>query len=411
MIGLAPLMPEFSYTARDASGNNVVGVISAADRRGVLVALAEKSLFALQVSDKTAGGFRWRRGGKVKTRVLSSCLAQMADLLQNGVPLLGALDLLTEQTTSPALQEVLQDIRKNVSEGMGLDQAFARHPQVFGDLTVSMVHAGMEGGFLEDALRRTADFLELQDELKGRLVSAMTYPAFLAGVGTLVTIGLIVFLVPKFSTLFARLARSEQGLPAATVILLATSDALKSYGIVIVAALGGVIFGARRLLATSRGRVFQDRLKLKLPLLGKIFLGYAVSRFCRVLGTLLQNGVPLLRSLEISSGSAGNIVLSRAIRQSAENVSAGDTLARPLASCGLIPPAVMAMISIAEQSNNLDHVLVYVADTIDKQNSRLIDTMVRLVEPMMLLVMGGLVMFIIAALLMPVFDMSSALGK
>jgi general secretion pathway protein F/type IV pilus assembly protein PilC len=404
-------MPEFAYTARDSSGNTVAGVISAADKRGVLVALAEKSLCALQVSDKTPSSFQWRRGGKVKTRILSSTLAQLADLLQNGVPLLGALDLLTEQSTSPALQDVLQDIRKNVSEGIGLDEAFARHPQVFGDLAVSMVHAGMEGAFLEDALRRTADFLELQDELKGRLASAMTYPAFLATVGTLVTIGLVVFLVPKFSTLFARLARSEQGLPTATIILLSTSEALKAYGIFILGAIAGVVYGIRRLLATSRGKVFQDRMKLKLPLLGQIFLGYAVSRFCRVLGTLLQNGVPLLRSLEISSGSAGNVVLSTAIRKSAENVSAGDTLARPLASCGLIPPAIMAMISIAEQSNNLDNVLIYVADTIDKQNSRLIDTMVRLVEPMMLLVMGGMVMFIIAALLMPVFDMSSALGK
>jgi general secretion pathway protein F/type IV pilus assembly protein PilC len=147
-----------------------------------------------------------------------------------------------------------------------------------------------------------------------------------------------------------------------------------------------------------------------LPLAGKIFLGYAVSRFCRVLGTLLKNGVPLLRALEISSESAGNIVLARAIRQSAENVSAGDTLSRPLASCGLIPRPVMAMITIAEQSNNLDEVLVYIADTIDRQNSRQIDTMVRLVEPLMLLVMGGLIMFIISALLLPVFDMSSALG-
>jgi type II secretory pathway component PulF len=403
-------MPEFAYTARDSAGKNVAGIMTAVDKRAVLVALAERSLHVLRVQAKSAGGFTWQRSKRVKTRVLSTTLAQLADLLQNGVPLLGALDMLAQQTPSPALREVLEDVRKNVSDGMALDQAFARHPKVFGDLAVCMIHAGMEGAFLEDALRRTADFLDLQEELKSRIIGAMTYPAFLAGVGTVVTIALIVFFVPKFATLFTRLERSGHGLPTATIILLAISHTMGRYGFFILGGVGGVVYGIRKALSSSRGHLFLDRLKLKIPLFGSIFLNYAVSRFCRVLGTLLKNGVPLLRALQISSDSAGNIVLSRTLRQSAENVSAGDTLSRPLASCGLIPPPVMAMITIAEQSNNLDEVLVYIADTIDKQNSRQIDTMVRLVEPIMLLVMGGLIMFIIVALLLPVFDMSAALG-
>ncbi len=274
-----------------------------------------------------------------------------------------------------------------------------------------MVHAGMEGAFLEDALRRTASFLDLQEDLKSRLVGAMIYPAFLAGVGTVVTVALVVFFVPKFSTLFAMLERSGQGLPAATSLLLAISNAMRSYGLVIVGGLGGIGYGIRRALGTSRGVALVDRWKLKLPLFGKIFLGYAVSRFCRVLGTLLTNGVPLLKALKISSESTGSMVLAQAIRQSAENVSSGETLSRPLAGCGLIPRPVMAMITVAEQSNSLDHVLVDIAETIDRQNSRQIDTMLRLIEPLMLLVMGGLIMFVIAALLLPVFDMSAALGK
>jgi general secretion pathway protein F/type IV pilus assembly protein PilC len=404
-------MPEFAFTARDSAGHDVVGVMTAADKRGVIAALADRSLCALRVQAKTAINFRWGRTIRVKPRVLATNLAQLADLLQNGVPLLGALDLLAEQTVSAAFREVLQDIRKNVAEGMSLDQAFARHPRVFGELAVSMVHAGMEGAFLEDALRRTADFLDLQEDLKGRLVGAMTYPAFLAGVGTIVTVALIVFFVPKFSTLFTRLERSGQGLPAVTIVLLAISHVLGSYGLFIGGALGAVGYGIRHALGTPRGKMFLDRWKLKVPIFGKIFLGYAVSRFCRVLGTLLKNGVPLLKALEISSESAGNIVLSKAIRQSAENVSAGDTLSRPLAGCGLIPRPVMAMITVAEQSNSLDHVLVDIAGTIDRQNSRQIDTMVRLVEPLMLLVMGGVIMFIISALLLPVFDMSAVLGS
>jgi general secretion pathway protein F/type IV pilus assembly protein PilC len=153
-----------------------------------------------------------------------------------------------------------------------------------------------------------------------------------------------------------------------------------------------------------------DAWKLRIPVAGPIFLGYAVSRFCRVLGTLMHNGVPLLKALDISSQSAGNIVLAEAIRNSAQNVSSGNTLARPLAACGLIPRPVMAMITIAEQSNNLDQVLVQIADTVDRQNSRRIDMMVRLVEPLLLIVMGAAIMFVIAALLLPVFEMSSSLG-
>ncbi len=403
-------MPEFAFTARDSTGHDVAGVMTAVDKRGVLAALSERSLCALRVQAKSTSGMQWQRSGSVKPRMLATNLSQLADLLQNGVPLLEALDLLTDQSTSAALREVLQDIRKNVGEGISLDQAFARHPQVFGELAVSMVHAGMEGAFLEDALRRTAGFLDLQEELKSRLVGAMIYPAFLASVGTLVTVALVVFFVPKFSTLFERLERSGQGLPGATIVLLAVSDAMRHYGVLIFGALAAAGYGIRQALGTPWGRALLDRWKLKLPLFGKIFLGYAVSRFCRVLGTLLKNGVPLLKALKISSESTGNLVLAKAIRDSAENVSAGNTLSRPLADCGLIPRAVMAMIAVAEQSNNLDHVLVDVADTIDRQNSRQIDTMLRLVEPLMLLVMGGLIMFIIAALLLPVFDMSAALG-
>ncbi len=207
-------MPEFAFTARDSAGHDVAGVMTAADKRGVLAALAERSLCAVRrAGENGRPAFRGGNAAAVKPRVLATNLAQLADLLQNGVPLLEALDLLAEQTTSAALREVLQDIRKNVGEGISLDQAFARHPQVFGELAVSMVHAGMEGAFLEDALRRTAGFLDLQEELKSRLVGAMIYPAFLAGVGTLVTVALVVFFVPKFSTLFERLERSGQGLP------------------------------------------------------------------------------------------------------------------------------------------------------------------------------------------------------
>jgi general secretion pathway protein F/type IV pilus assembly protein PilC len=178
----------------------------------------------------------------------------------------------------------------------------------------------------------------------------------------------------------------------------------------VLAAAVGLVVWLRHAARTERGRMVADRWKLKIPVAGPIFLNSAVSRFCRVLGTLLRNGVPLLKSLEISADSAGNQVLARAIRNSAENVSSGETIARPLASCGLVPRPVMAMISVAEESNTLDTVLVSIADKLDRKIARQLDVMVRLVEPLMLLVMGGVILFVLVALLLPVFDMSATLS-
>jgi general secretion pathway protein F/type IV pilus assembly protein PilC len=305
---------------------------------------------------------------------------------------------------------VLGDVRDQVADGAPLDEAFGRHLNVFGELAVSMVRAGAEGAFLEDALNRTADFLEKQEELKARVKGAMIYPAFLATLGLTVTIVLIVGFVPKFAELFARLEQEGGGLPAATIALLGLSDFLGRYGLFLAIGLIALGIWLRRMASSESGRLVVDRWKLKIPVAGPIFHGYAIARFCRILGTLLRNGVPLLKALEISSDSAGNRVLARAIRESAENVSAGETLSGPLAKCGLVPRPVMAMISVAEEANNLDDVLVSVADGIERKTGRQIDVMVRLAEPAMLLVMGGLVGFVLVALLLPVFDMITMMG-
>jgi general secretion pathway protein F/type IV pilus assembly protein PilC len=403
-------MPQYVYTARTTDGQDVVGTMTAGSKRETLNALAERSLFAIRVEDAKPARRTFQFQSRIKPSLVATTLSQLADLLQNGVPLLKSLDVLASQTAHPGLAEILESVRDAVAEGNSLDAAMAKHPRIFGELAVSMVRAGSEGAFLEDALKRTADFLELQEELKGRMVGAMFYPTFLAIVGSIITVVLIVFFVPKFAELFERLEKEGGGLPLATVILLGLSDFLGRYGILVLAALGGAAYWLRGAAASERGREFVDRWKLKIPLVGKILLGAATSRFCRVLGTLLRNGVPLLRSLEISSASTGNVVLAAAIRASAENISSGETLAQPLAACGLFPRSVMAMITIAEESNNLDEVLVNIADGIDRKTSRQLDTMVRLVEPIMLLVMGLAIGFVMVALLLPVFDMSSAMG-
>ena len=404
-------MPEFIYKARSLSGKDVSGTILAASKRETLAALADQSLFPLSVSSNVPGQ-KWKLKlfrRRISAAVIASTLTQLADLLENGVPLLGSLDVLAEQTSHPTMADVLTDIRGQVSEGASLDAAFASHPEVFSDLTISVVQAGSEGAFLEDALKRTSAFLELQEELKAKLIGAMTYPAILAAVGFMITMVLIIFFVPQFSELFDRLEREGTGLPLVTIVLLSVSDFLREYGWY---AFGGavvLILWFKRWARTPQGRLVVDRAKLKIPVAGRILLGSAVSRFCRILGTLLRNGVPLLRALEISSESTGNKILAQAIREAAENISAGDTLARPLAECGIIPKPVMAMISVAEESNNLDNVLINVADGIDRKTERQLDIFVRLIEPVLLLVMGTIVMFVMVGLLLPVFDMTSTM--
>ena len=403
-------MPEFAYTARTLAGDNVTGTISAADKRETLRALADRSLFALKVDNKQPTPSVRLFRARVKASVLAANFSQLADLLENGVPLLSALDILAEQATTDRLTGVLTEVRNRVADGAALEDALARHPDLFGELIVNMVRAGSEGAFLEEALRRIASFLERQEDLKNRVVGALSYPAFLAAAGLVVTLVLIVFFVPKFSELFTRLQRQGGGLPGPTVALLAISDLLGRYGLPLGVALVGAGVWLRGRFRSDRGRLLWDRLKLKLPLFGEIFLGLALSRFCRVLGTLLRNGVPLLKALDISSDSAGNRVLADAVRQSAENVSSGDSLSKPLAQCGLIPRPVMAMIAVAEESNNLADVLVNIADGIDRKTARHLDVMVRLVEPVLLVALGGVIAFVLVALLLPVFDLSAAMS-
>ena len=407
-------MAEFAYTARNQIGKNVAGTLSAGSKREALAILSEQALFPLQLNDvnekkkSIAQLFNFKPKKKIKTDVLASTLTQLADLLQNGVPLLKSLQVLVDQDINPVLTEVLQDIHDRIVEGKQLDEAFAKHPEIFGELTISMVKAGSEGAFLEDALKRTANFLELQEELKNRVKGAMAYPMFLGGAGFIVTVVLIVFFVPKFAELFESLEENG-GLPTPTVILLGLSDFLGMYGHYLAVVLFAIGFQIRSYLKTEKGHIFMDRWKLKIPVAGDIFLGSAISRFTRVLGTLLVNGVPLIRALEISRDTTGNKILGQAIKASEEHVTAGDTLSKPLNECGLFPKPVMAMINVAEESNNLENVLINISDGIDRRISAQLDIMVKLVEPILLMTMGVIVMFILIALLMPIFDMTAAI--
>jgi general secretion pathway protein F/type IV pilus assembly protein PilC len=321
---------------------------------------------------------------------------------------LRSLQILKEQTSNGNLKAVLDDVYGRVEEGATLAEAMGRHPRAFGELAVSIVRAGGEGGFLEEALERISRFTEQQDELKGRVVGALAYPVFLAVVGTIIVNILIIFFVPKFETLFARL--KERGdLPWVTEWLIWLSETLQSYGVFILAGLIVVFFALKTRLATDEGRMWLDRWRLRVPQAGTIYLNLAVARFCRVLGTLLSGGVPIVRSLEISSDATGNRVLSGAIRDAAENISSGEALAAPLSACGHFPRSVVEMIAVAEVANTLETVLPEIANSLESQTWRRLDLFVRLLEPLMLLILAGIVLVVVIALMLPVLRMSTAM--
>ena len=399
-------MPQFSSVARTAAGQRVSGPLEAANRREVLASLAGMELFPLEVDG--AGSREEVRIGRVPAQLMATTMGQLADLLGAGVPLLRALEVLRRQTSHTALREALAQVYRQVEDGATLAEAMARYQRVFGEMAVSMVRAGGEGGFLEEALSRIAQFTEAQEDLKNRTVGAIAYPCFLASVGTVVVIVLLVFFVPRFESIFANM-RTRGQLPILTEWLLSTSALMwqASPWILIAGSAGG--WFSWRWLRTEQGRVARDRVKLRLPLVGKIFLSLAVARFCRVLGTLLHNGVPILRSLEVSSDAAGNRILAAAIRKASETVSAGKTLSGPLAACGYFPPTVVEMISVAEESNTLEKVLLDIADGLERRTWRQLDLAVRLLEPIMLLLLAGVVLVLVIALLLPMFRMATTI--
>jgi general secretion pathway protein F/type IV pilus assembly protein PilC len=404
-------MSQYAYVARDMTGKKVTGVVDAGSPREATAQLSAKNLFPVEIKAtdaKAAANKSALTNKKVKGQVMATFYAQLASLLRSGVPMLRSLTVLSQQSTDATLSAVLTEIKGRVEEGEPLGQAMARYPRVFSEMAVNMTRAGAEGGFLEDALERVGTFTELQEDLKGRTISALAYPIFLFGVGTIVITILLVFFVPKFDTMFDRL-RSKGQMPWVTDALLAFSRMLQSYGwiLIILAVIAFFVFRAK--LASEAGREWGDRIKLKIPVLGGILMNLAVARFCRVLGTLLANGVPILKSLDISRSATGNRLLSNSIADAAENIRSGDSLASPLRSSGHFPLTVVEMISVAEESNSLDRVLPEIADSLEKRTFRRLDLFVRLLEPVMLLVMAMLVMLVVLALLVPVIRSSTAL--
>ncbi|HRX83574.1 MAG TPA: type II secretion system F family protein [Phycisphaerae bacterium] len=398
-------MPTYRYRAIAESGEAVTGAVQAESQAAALRMLDEKALFPVNLEE--GGGAQASslsgRKKRVRLRHQTAFYSQLADLLRAGVPLLRSLDVLSRQQTSPVLSEVLRDVREDVAAGQTLADSMAKHPNAFADLHVTMVRAGESGGFLEDVLSRIAVFAERQDELRGKVVGSMIYPCILVIAGSLVVSMLMIFVVPEL-----RKHLRPETFNVLSHVVFAITDFLGVFYPYLLVLLGAVLAGLYAYGKTDSGRHAFARVQLKAPLLGKIITMVAICRFCRILGTLLANGVPILQALDISKASAGNLVLSERIGEAAESVQKGETLSKPLAKSGIFPPDIVDMMAVAEESNTLDAVLVQIAETNEGRTARQVDLAVRLLEPILLLIMAAIVLCIALALLLPILTMASS---
>lgn len=397
-------MSAFQYVARNATGELVKGVVEAASQREVLQKLGDETLFTVSIEEARGAPTAALSRHRVRSRHVARAYSQLSDLLRSGVPLLRSLEILHRQSSNPTLAKVLDQVRGDVADGSSLADAMARHPRVFSQLASSMVRAGEEGGFVEDVLRRIAEFTEHQEELKSRVTGALAYPVFLLAVTSAVLLVMLTWFVPRFAQIFERL-REAQRLPVLTELLLGTSAFIQTHYVLLLGGLVILICGVSAALKSEQGKLYIDRFKLWAPGLEYIWRGLAIARFSRILGTMLANGIPILTALRISKDSTGNRILANAVDKAAENVASGNTLAGPLKASGEFPIDVSEMIAVGEESNNLEQVLVGIADATERRIARQLDLLVRLLEPILLLFMAALTLMIVAALLLPVFRM------
>jgi general secretion pathway protein F/type IV pilus assembly protein PilC len=397
-------MPTYSYKAIATDGKTVTGALQAENQAVVLRMLDEQALFPVSVQEGGGASQSVIAGRKrrVKLRHQTNFYSQLADLLRAGVPILRSLDVLARQNTNAVLTEVLRDVRDDIAGGTTLADAMAAHPNAFSKLHVSMVRAGESGGFLEDVLARIAIFAERQDELRNKLVGSTIYPTILIMAGGTVVTFLLVFVVPEL-----RKHIRPESFNMLSYAVFGVTDFIRVAYPAILAVLGILLLVLYGFTRTEKGLRTIDLVKLRMPIVGRIVAIVSISRFCRILGTLLANGVPILDALDISKESAGNRVLAEEIHRAAENVQKGETLSKPLGKCGLFPPDVVDMMAVAEESNNLDKVLVQIAETNETRTARSIDLAVRLIEPILLLVMAVAVLCIALALLLPILTMTS----
>lgn len=408
-------MPNFAYKGMSAQGKAASGVIDAESEKAARVKLRKIGIFPTQVgvegSKKKGGGGLSLGGdvdiGKYFQRISGKDLAvmtrQMSTLIAAHIPIVDTLSALVEQTENPKLKSVLGAIKENVIQGGRLSDALLAHPKVFTTIYVAMVSAGEAAGAMEIVLQRLADLTEKQAALKSKITGALMYPIIMGGVGMLLVSFLVIYVVPKVTKIFED---TKATLPLPTKILIVVSDTMQNYWYIVIVVVALIVFGIRKWAKTPKGRFIVDKYSLRLPIFGKLFKLVAVSRFARTLATMLASGVQLLKAMDIVKNVVENELLIQTIEATRTSVKEGESIAEPLRRSGHFPPLVTHMIGIGEKTGELETMLTRVADSYDAQVDNMVGTLTTLLEPLMILVMGGVVGFIVMSILLPILQLN-----
>lgn len=399
-------MPFFSYVAVDKAGKQIKAVMEADNESLVLQHLRAESLQVLELK-QTRGKAKIAKG-KMKPKALVVFSRQFATMIDAGIPILRCLDILVGQTKDPILKPVLEQIRNDVKGGLTLNEAMAKHPSVFSKLYLNMIKAAELGGILDLILDRLSGFLEYENEVRSKIKSAMMYPILVLVFSQLMLMVLFSFVLPKFKDIFTGM---DVKLPAMTAMLFSIGDFMEKYWWTIFFMVGAIIFGIKMWGKTPAGRYKLDFFKLKFPIVGELSLKMSVARFCRTFGTLINSGVPMIRSLEIVGETMANAVLGEAIDNTRVSIREGQKLSAPLAASGLFPSMVTHMIDVGEESGRLSEMLVKVGDFYDTEVEATVKGLTSMIEPLLIIFLGAVVGFIAISVMTPIFTIVNSVNK
>jgi type IV pilus assembly protein PilC len=402
-------MPVYAYKGRTVSGQVEAGTVEVPTREDAVKELRRRRIIATAIKEQGGGGRLKMPGmkGRVRVRDLVIFTRQFATMVNAGLPLVQCLDILSKQSESPTFGKLIADVMREVEAGSTLSEALAKHPKAFDGLFVNMVDAGEAGGILDDILIRLATYLEKAEALKRKVKSAMTYPAVVMTVAVGATTFMLLVIIPTFAKVFAEFGGE---LPLPTRIVMGMSNFLKGYWWALVLGITAIVVGLKRYYATPPGRVRIDGKLLNVPVLGNILRRAAIARFTRTLGTMISSGVPILTALDITARTAGNKVIENAIMSVKSSIGEGETIATPLREAGVFPPMVVQMISVGEETGALDKMLEKIAIFYDEEVDVAVETLTSIIEPVMIVVMGGMVGGMVVAMYMPMFKLIQVVG-
>ncbi len=395
-------MPTFTYTARSANGELKTASIDAQSKEDVVSQLRRQRLSVVKVDEDAKPR---KAKGSIKMRDVVIFTRQFSTMINAGLPLVQALDILAKQTENKVLADVTRAVVFDVESGHTVADALSKHPKAFSELYVNMVAAGEAGGILDTILMRLATFMEKNDALVRKVKGAMIYPAVIMSVAVIAICVLLIFVIPVFESMFASVGLA---LPLPTRVVIGLSKFLKGYWWAVGGGLAGLVYLTRNYYKTSNGKLAIDKALLRFPVLGDVLRKSAVSRFTRTLGTLISSGVSILDGLEITAKTAGNRVIQDAIMASRASIAGGDTIAAPLQKSAVFPPMVISMIAVGEQTGGLDEMLSKIADFYDEEVDAAVSGLLALLEPIMIVFLGVVVGGMVVAMYLPIFDMINA---